>query len=253
MVIDADCHISPTQEGSNSITCDKLITTMDDAGVDKALVWLHPPYKREISLANRYIYESSRSFPDRILGFGWADPNLGISDAKEEVRKCVFEYGFPGVKLNGSQNEYCIDDSHLALPVIEEIAKAGKILAFHVGGDAYERTHPFRVAKIAAMYPELPILVVHMGGEAYADISDAVIHFAEEHANMLLIGSSVRTLPILKAIRSLGAKRVCFGSDTPFELMHVELARYRALLENEVGEEGRRLVMGGNIERLLDL
>jgi predicted TIM-barrel fold metal-dependent hydrolase len=58
---------------------------------------------------------------------------------------------------------------------------------------------------------------------------------------------------VLKAVRRLGASRVCFGSDTPFSLMHVEVAKYRALLEGEVTAEERDLIMGGNIARLFGL
>ena len=57
----------------------------------------------------------------------------------------------------------------------------------------------------------------------------------------------------LKAIKILGADRVCFGSDTPFELMHVELAKYRALLDGEISEADQALVYGGNVIRILNL
>ena len=60
-------------------------------------------------------------------------------------------------------------------------------------------------------------------------------------------------IPILTAIQTLGAGRVCFGSDTPFELMHVELAKYRALLDGEVTADERDRVLGGNVARLLRL
>jgi predicted TIM-barrel fold metal-dependent hydrolase len=253
MIIDADVHISPTPDARNSICIDELLRRMDRAGVSKALTWLHPPYQREIDESNEYVYQAVRQYPDRILGFGWADPNLGVEEAKDTVRRCIYEYGFHGVKLNGAQNSFYIDDPTLSLPVIEEIAKTGKILAFHVGADAYEHTHPFRVGKIARRYPELRILVVHMGGASSPDLSDATIEIAQEHPSLILIGSAVRSKPILKAIKTLGARRVCFGSDTPFELMHVEVARYNALLDGEVSEQEKHDIMAGNIIRLLNL
>ena len=92
-----------------------------------------------------------------------------------------------------------------------------------------------------------------MRGAAFADLSDAMIEIAREHQNITLVGSAVRARPILKAIKALGARRVCFGSDTPFELMHVEVAKYRALMEDEVSEAEEREVMGGNVARLLGL
>jgi predicted TIM-barrel fold metal-dependent hydrolase len=169
------------------------------------------------------------------------------------VKRCIYEYGFHGVKLNGAQNSYYIDDPKLSLPLVEEIAKTGTLLAFHVGTDAYEATHPFRVAKVARMFPELWILMAHMGGVAYHDLSNAAIEMAQECPNLILIGSAVRERAILKAIKTLGADRVCFGSDTPFGLMHVEVAKYHALLEDEAAPEEKQQVMGGNIARLMDL
>ncbi len=253
MIIDADTHISPTGEDARAITIDELLRRMDRAGVDRALTWLRPPYMREIDESNAYVHQAAQQHPDRILGFGWADPRLGIDKAKQAVKRCIDDYGFYGVKLNGAQNSYFIDDPELSLPIVKEIAKTGKLLAFHVGTDAFEATHPFRVAKVARMFPEVQILAVHMGGVGYADLSNATIEMAQECPNLTLIGSAVRAVAVLKAIKTLGADRVCFGSDTPFALMHVEVAKYNALLEGEVSPAERQMIMAGNIARLMGL
>mgnify|MGYP005840235219 CR=1 FL=1 len=253
MVIDGDVHISPTREGGNSLTIDELLHIMDRAGVDKALTWLHPPYMREVSEANRYVYQAMKRHPDRILGFGWVDPHLGLEKMQDEVRRCAEEYGFYGVKLNGAQNAYYIDDPECSLPLLEAIARAGKIAAFHIGSDAYEETHPYRLGKLARRFPELHMLMVHMGGVAFHDLSNAAIEVLQEYPNITAIGSGIRHVNVLKAIKKVGTERVCFGSDTPFALMHVELAAYNALLDGEVAEEGRHNVMAGNILRLLGM
>jgi hypothetical protein len=106
MIVDADVHISPTLERGISIGYEELVRRMDRAGVDKALAWLQPPYRRETDLANAYVYEAAKRHPDRILGFGWADPNLGVGEAKDTVRRCIYDYGFYGVKLNGAQTSW---------------------------------------------------------------------------------------------------------------------------------------------------
>lgn len=253
MIVDADTHISPTPEGGNSIGYEELLRRMDRAGVDKALAWLQPPYMRCTDEANAYVHEAAEAHPDRILPFGWVDPHLGIDAGLETVRRCIEDYGFHGVKLNGAQNDFFIDDPEMSLPLIEAVAETGRLLAFHVGADAFEKTHPFRVARVARMFPDLTILMAHMGGVGHKDVSTAAIEFAEECPNLVLIGSAVRTGGILKAVRELGPERVCFGSDTPFELMDVERARYDAMLDGVVDERGRGLVMGGNILRLFGL
>lgn len=253
-IMDADTHISPTKERGGSISAEELINRMDYAGVNQALTWIQPPYLRKIDEANEYLYQSVRKYPERIVGFGWADPRLGVENARKMARKCIEEYGFCGVKLNGAQNEYYIDDPEISLPVIREIASMGKVIAFHVGADAYEFTHPFRVEKIARLYPSMTILMVHMGGAAFADLSDASIEVAEKCSNVHLIGSAVKDVSILKAIRKLGAHRVSFGSDSPFALMHASVAMYQAILAGEhLSEADKQLIMGGNIKRILEI
>jgi hypothetical protein len=251
MIIDADVHISPAPQGGNSITSDELLRRMDRAGVDKAVTWLQPPYVRsDIDAGNAYVVQTMRAHPDRILGFGWADPKLGVDRAIADAQRAV-EHGCYGVKLNGAQNGYPIDDPRLAMPVIEAIARMDTVLALHVGADAPDHTHPARVATIARAFPNLRILVVHMGGASFHDLSAAAIAVAQEYPNLTLVGSAVRAIPILTAVRTLGAERVCFGSDTPFELMHVEVARYRALLEGEISPQDLDSVLGGTIARVL--
>ena len=252
MIIDADVHISPFIEPGR-IQAEELIDRMDRAGVERAVTWLQPHYFRDVDQGNRYIYESSKKFPSRILGFGWVDPHFGISSTIETAKRCLDEYGFFGVKLNGAQNEFNIDQETLSMPVLEEITKRGKIAAFHIGTDAFDATHPHRLGKIAAKFPETPFLAVHMGGVAHKDLTNAMIDVAKDHPNITLIGSAVKTKPILTAIKYLGANRVCFGSDTPFDLMHVELARYHAMLEGEVSSDEKRLVLGGNIAGLFEI
>ena len=245
MIVDADCHISPFPEG---ISYEELLRRMDRAGVDQALTWLQPPYFRDVDQGNAYVYEAGRAHPDRILPFGWVDPHHGLESSTATIRRCLEEYGFPGVKLNGAQNEFFIDDERLSIPLIEQIVAGGAMLAFHIGADAYEYTHPFRLGKIARRFPQTPILAVHMGSSG---LTEAMIEIAGECPNILLIGSNTKTKAILKAIRTLGAARVSFGSDTPFELMHVEIAKYQALLAGEIGPQEQQLVMGGNLLRTL--
>jgi hypothetical protein len=126
MIIDADTHISPTGEDAMAITYGGLLRRMDRAGT-----------------------ATSRS--DSGLWLGGSPP--GWEGSKDDVRRCVYDYGFCGVKLNGAQNSYYIDDPKLSLPLVEEIAKTGRLLAFHVGTDAYEATHPFRVARWPRCFP----------------------------------------------------------------------------------------------------
>jgi predicted TIM-barrel fold metal-dependent hydrolase len=250
MIIDADTHISPT---GGAFALEEHMARMARSGVDRTLTWLKPDYVGTgIEGHNEYVYRAMSAYPDQILGFGWADPTVSVAHAKDMVKQCVYEYGLYGVKLNGAQNDYHIDDPELALPVIDEIAKTGKALAFHLGPDAYERTHPLRAAKVARRYPEMNILMVHMG-MTHPDMNDAVIEVAQECPNMVLVGSGTTDKAVLKAINALGADRVCFGTDAPFQRQHVVLATYNAFLDGKVTEREKAQIMGSNIARLFEL
>ena len=80
----------------------------------------------------------------------------------------------------------------------------------------------------------------------------AAIETTQQYANITIIGSSIPATAVLRAITTLGSERVCFGSDMPFRLMHVELAKYQALMR-DLAEVDRAKILGGNLARLLHL
>lgn len=249
-IFDADTHLTLTEKIAQ--TADELLRNMDKAKIDKSLVWLQPPYMRAIEDANRYVYESAKRFHDRLVPFGWVDPHFGMERSMEMLRVCLDEYGMHGIKLNGAQNDFCIDDPAID-PIIAELEKRDSVLALHVGSDFFDNTHPARVERIAKRHPNLRMLLAHMGGAGLPDLGDYCIEVAAEHPNLMLIGSAISYLKVMKAIKTLGAERVCFGSDSPFRYQHVEVAAYQALLDGEVTQEEKEKIMGLNLMRFLRL
>lgn len=88
-----------------------VIERMDYSGVDAAMTWIQLPYIRdELDIVQKNLYEKSKLYPKRFYPVGWADPTLGVDIAIDTVKRCMEEYGFYGVKLNGKQNDFRIDD-----------------------------------------------------------------------------------------------------------------------------------------------
>ena len=116
MIIDADTHISPT---GGDFAVEKHMERMARAGIDKTLVWLRPDYEgTEIEGHNRYIYDAVRKYPDKLIGFGWTDPTVGVEHALKMVKVCTEEYSFYGVKMKplkpisaSAAKTSCYDDS----------------------------------------------------------------------------------------------------------------------------------------------
>ncbi len=179
VIVDADCHISSGKMDEIAIVADDLLARMDRSGVDKALVWLKPLYNKEIDSENRAVYEAMKAHPDRLLGFGWTNPRLGREAALKAIRQSFEEYGFYGIKFNGAQDGYVIDDDTLSMPYIEAAARYGKVIAFHIGADFYENTHPYRLGRIAGCFPEIKFLMVHMGGAGRPALDRAAVEMAQ--------------------------------------------------------------------------
>lgn len=251
MIIDADCHISSRPHDNLAMTADTLLEQMDRAGIDKALIWLKPPYDKNIEPENEAVYQASRAHPDRFIGFGWTNPRLGYDRALKAIQRCIDDYGFQGIKLNGAQDDYVIDDEHLVLPLIEEVARRGKIIAFHIGADFPENTHPTRLGNIAQRFPKTTFFMIHMGGAAFPALERAAIEVAAQHPNIHIIGSAIHERAILQAIDVLGYERISFGSDMPFFLNHARLALYKAILR-DYPDGAVKAILGGNLQRLLE-
>ena len=249
-IFDADTHLTLTETPSQ--TADELIQNMDYAGIAKSVVWLQPPYMRALDEANRYIYESARRFPDRLVPFGWVDPHFGVDVCLRMLGRCLDEYGMKGVKLNGAQNQFYIDDPSLD-PIYAELERRGAVLALHIGADFYDFTHPYRAAKIARRHPGLKMLLAHMGGAGVPDLGEACIEMARDMPNALLIGSAISYRRVVQGIQTLGARRVCFGSDAPFRYQHVEAAAYQALLGRCVSPEEQARILGLNLADFLGI
>ena len=251
MIIDADCHISSARHDEYAMTAEDLLPLMDRAEIDRALIWLKPPYDRAIEPENEAVHRAVEQHSDRFIGFGWTNPRLGEERAAAAIDRCIEEYGFLGVKFNGAQDGYVIDDERV-LPLIERVTSRGRIVAFHIGGDFPENTHPMRLGSIAREFPQATFLMIHMGGAAFPALERAAIEVASEHQNVHVIGSAIHERAILQAVDSLGAERVSFGSDMPFFLNHVRLGMYRAMLRDHP-ERDAELILGGNMVRLLGL
>ena len=251
MIFDADTHMSPFRKLPESANAEEWDKLMAEAGIDKAICWMMQQHLDSPAESNQYIYESAKKNP-RIFPFGWIMLPMGLEKTLEEVDRCFEEYGFHGIKINGSQNKHNIDSDE-CMAVIERIAKHGKSVAFHTGAEAPVYTDPKRSAKIAKLFPEMNVIIVHMGGCIEPDMSADVIEAAKDCPNMYLVGSTIKMEKVANAIRILGPEQVMFGSDAPYhEHPSVYLAQYREMLK-EFDERTSELVLGGNAKRIFKL
>ena len=110
---------------------------------------------------------------------------------------------------------------------------------------------PYRLGRIAQRFPETRFLLIHIGGAGVPSLHRAAIEVAQAHPNITLIASNVQEHAVEMAIQSLGAQRVCFGSDAPFRMQHVQLAMYQAMLR-DASNEDKAWFFGKSIAQVLN-
>lgn len=252
MIFDCDTHMSPYVNHDRAIDAAGLNDMLQAAGIDRALTWLMPQGVSDVAESNKYVYDNSKIYPI-FYPFGWTNVREGVDKDIDDAKRCLFDYGFRGVKLNGAQNDYPIDTPE-AMRVCEVIAGAGGIIAFHIGDDIPDNTSTTRASNIAAAFPDTTILMVHMGGRGvnYKDRSRDVVDAALKNPNMILIGSEIGIDKIKYAIDTLGPERVMYGSDSPFSKTVDALSDYSQLLA-DYDEDIKELIMYKNALRVFGI
>ena len=136
--------------------------------VDKAIVFGIAHGK---DVPNDFIAEYARLHPDKIIGFMSVDTNQ--EDAVEEIERAYTELGLKGIKLGPAyQNFHPFSDK--ACAVYQKAQDLGLPILFHMGTtpgrwDSLEYTHPRLLEKVAVAFPDLKIVIAHMGHPWFED------------------------------------------------------------------------------------
>ena len=253
MIIDVHCHIGMSWIGWQRMEYDmeKILKIYDKIGVDIACVnsW---QINYDIETGNKEVYAIAKKYPKRIIGFGIVNPR-DRSRALDEIKRCVEDYGFKGLKLHPASNNYMID-STLVGPVIE-LARSYSlpVLIHSSGSDGF--SHPRMIGSLAGRYPEVNMIIGHMGTSAWLES----VEMAKNHENIYLdttaVPNEVYIIPI--AIKVAGADRIMWGTDSPMINAAVEMAKIKTAdlysLYGEVTEKDKGLILGGNIARILGI
>jgi predicted TIM-barrel fold metal-dependent hydrolase len=234
-VIDAHAHVGRFGSWANvSCTAEELLEKMDASGVQRSVLF---------GPDNPLVRKAVRKYPERFVGYVW--PNPHDKAALPLVIESVRRWGFRGIKLHPLVHAFLPTDEEV-LPIVEFAGKEGIPVAIHSGHPPFSL--PWSIGELAEMYPEVRIVMLHMG-HAHGVYIQAAINTAKRYDNIILETSGVSMhSKIREAVERVGEERVVFGSDYPFHDYSVELQKVRVagLTENQ-----RDLVLHKNAERLL--
>lgn len=219
-ILDSACHEVLPRIWSDLRTVD-LDVRMAESGIAAAVVFGNPFYWDPAEENSRVAAVMGRT-AHPVVPVGLCNPRLGPA-AVDEVRRCVLELGFRGVKVR--PDSYALSANSPAMrPVIEMTAELGVPLLIHSGRSPW--SHPLTIADLVRDYPEAPVVMQHM----FDLTGDSAIRAAEQCPNLMFETSCVMGLPFLRrAVARIGSDRIMFGSDSPALDTATELAKIRRL------------------------
>ncbi len=249
VVIDGHTHFAGPEKGLPPCSVEELISVLDVNGIDAVVTT--PPYSsigtdRSYDEANAFIVEAMREEPKRILGFMRVNPHLR-EHALDRIEVGVKNEGFRGIKLHPRNEAFPINSEELAYPIAEIAAKLKVPLLIHTGEpDTYGFAQPTLVGGLADAFPDVAMIIGHMGKRLYED----AILVARWFENIFLETSFRSPRDIKRAVDRVGAERVVYGSDMPFGIPEIEMMKIRLC---EISQKEKELVIGRNMARLLGL
>lgn len=214
-------------------------------------------------------------FPDRFHGYFMANPLA--PDGMERIQNALAGGRIQGVCLFPAMHHYSVADTR-ARPVYEAAAAhPGAIVFVHCGvltvgvrrklglASRFDMrySNPIDLHAVALEFPRVRFVIPHFGAGYFRE----ALMLCDLCPNVYLDTSSsnswVRYQPetltlenvFRKALAVAGPERLLFGSDSSFfpRGWHAEIleAQMRALRDLSVTTEQARLILGGNLERLL--
>ena len=276
MIVDFHTHTFPDRIAAGAIasmqkashsaaftdgTVGGLQASMRRAGVDASVVL--PVATNPLKLRSINDVSVSLTGKDGLIYFGCAHPDA--PDLPDELER-IADAGLRGVKIHPVYQHTDIDDPRY-IRLLTRCGELGLTVVMHAGHDigfpGEVRCSPEMIIRALDASGPVRLVCAHMGGwrswDEAAKLADHGVmidtafslgsivplddHYAPDELPMLTDEAFVRL------VRTFGADRVLFGTDSPWADQAAELRRIRNL---PLMEEEKAAILGGNAEKILN-
>jgi len=227
-----------------------LVKCMDRVGVERLILSqgysadAHPT-PDQIREENDRVMRAVKAFPDRAYGSVYLSPAY-LDFSLQEFDRCVRDG--PMVSIGEIEAEARCNVPEMD-PIVERAVAMNLPILQHewlkAGGNEPGESSPFDVVELAKRHPKLQIVCAHTGGNwelAIRAIRDTKNVYAG------IAGSDPTSGFAEMAVRELGAERVIYGSDVGGRSFASQIAKVEGA---NISDSDRRLILGGNLRRLL--
>lgn len=228
------------------------LASMEQAGVSKSLMaaWYGP---MGALISNDEVAEFVAEDPKRLVGIASVDLSQPMK-AVRELRRCVNELGFKGLRivpwlwgLPPDDRRYyplyaeCVE---LGIPFCTQIGHTGPLLTSEPG-----RPIPY-LENVALDFPELKIVAGHLGAPWTADAISMAHKFPNFYIDTSAYKASRFPDEFASFLKSGGARKVMFGTNYPMLTASGCLEGLDAL---ELSKADQALFLHDNAAKVFDL
>lgn len=199
---------------------------------------------KSISLQNQFVEQFVQEHPEQFLAVAVINPKE--DDAMEEVMRIAKSGNYKAIEFNSLEHGYIpeiapnIDD---IFAVCEEYDMV--VNCFTGWGD---HTAPMQWAYYAKRHPNVPLVMLHMGGY---DFGYNCVEVAKKYSNVYVETSDVYELQIMHiALREIPHEKIIFGSEYPNKITRCSMDFFDMF---DITEYDRELFFYQNAARLLKL
>jgi len=228
---------------------DNLLKFADRMGIERVIVfmgypWAYDPSPEDVRRQNDQVLQALERSRGRAFGFAYLNPKH-TEESLDEMDRCVRDGPMVGVKLWVAVrcHEKCLD------PIVRHSARLKAPILQHtwykITGNLPGESTAADLALLAARHPTASFIAAHAGGDWERGIR-AIRSAANVTAE--ISGGDPTAGVVEMAVRELGAERVMYGSDFAGRSFASQLAK---VLGANVPENAKRLILAGNIKRML--
>jgi predicted TIM-barrel fold metal-dependent hydrolase len=245
-----------------------LLERMDLHGVEKSVIM-----RSAFPIRNADLAALVRKHPDRFVGFAsWesqsASTTPGVTASELDALEAgLTEYGFLGVGEDNLRRFAPLPPEQAYtgyIPIFEVCQKYRAPILFHTGYDGGSGLllyrNPIYLEPLAAEFPEVPLIVAHMG-KYDTWFFEAALMLARKYRQVYLLTSNTRREFVERAVEEVGAERLIWGSD--WSMQHgvlglrqgfdVHQLNLDVIRSARLSESQQAMILGENLATLLQI
>ncbi len=188
---------------------------------------------------------------DNLICFGSIHPDS--TDAEDELER-IKALGLKGIKFHPDYQDFFVEDPKM-FHIYKKCEELGLIVVFHAGFDPLSpdviHCLPEPSAKIAKAFPDLRIVLAHLGGMyRFDDVYKYIAGIDNIWLDTAFLASHISNEELERIIRKHGADRVLLGSDVPWQRPADAVRQVKGL---NLSDAEKEMIFHISAERLLGI